>query len=292
MKKELLISLIALLQACNQVTPLDRSASSNDLVNTQENKAALSTTPRTTWQGNQFMQQALLQNQWQLVSFLNLSVMQTALPEHQATLLFSGRKVSGSTGCNQYFAAYQLVEQQGVQFSQAGSTMMVCQGDIAQQERQYLKNLAEVHFYHIQDEQLHLMDAEQQVRLIYKIMPVLTLENAWQVTGINNGRGGVVSSAHTHQAYLQFTEGKLHGSSGCNTLAASYKTKESELTIDPVRSTRKFCAEEGVMTQEQQMLHALTQVTAYEIRIQQLRLLNSKGALMMSLKFKQQQDKK
>ena len=286
MQKKLLTSLIVLLQACSLIAAVDASANdASESVNVQENTAVLST--RAGMQGNQFMQQTLLQNQWQLVSFLNSSVMQAALPEHQATLLFSGRKVSGSTGCNQYFAVYQLAEQQGLQFSQAGSTMMACQGDIAQQERQYLKNLAEVRFYQIQGEQLHLIDAEQQLRLIYRAMPALTLEeNVWQVTGINNGRGGVVSSAYTHQAYLQFTEGKLQGSSGCNTLAASYKTKESELSIGPVRSTRKFCAEEGIMTQEQQMLNALTQVTHYEIRTHQLRLLNTNGSLMMSLKSK------
>ena len=165
--------------------------------------------------------------------------------------------------------------------------MMACQGGIAQQEQQYLKGLAEIRFYHIQGDQLHLIDSEQQVRLIFKLLPALTLhETVWEVTGVNNGHGGVVSNALTNQAYLQFTEGKLQGSSGCNTLFANYQTDESSLSIGPVGSTRKFCAEEGLMTQEQQILQALTQVTRYEIRTNQLRLLNTKGALMMRFNAK------
>ena len=288
MQKKIIISLV-LLQGCSMTTQTDTATagSMNEISTIQENKAELSIDSSTVKQGNQLMQQILQQNQWQLVSYFTSQGMQTALPERMATMLFSGRKVSGTTGCNQYFAAYQLAEQNGLQFSQAGSTMMACQDDVAQQEQQYLKNLAEIRFYQIQDEQLHLIDAEEQVRMILKVMPALTLEdNMWQVTGINNGHGGVVSNAHTHQAYLQFTQGKLQGSSGCNTLTASYQTDESELSIGPVGSTRKFCAEEGLMTQEQKMLQALTQVTRYEIRTNQLRLLNTNGSLMMSLKPK------
>lgn len=288
MQKKIIISLI-LLQGCSMSIETDKATadSSKEIVVIQENETVLPTGSGIIKQGNQPMQQILQQNQWQLVSYFNSQSMQAALPDHLATMLFSGRKVSGSTGCNQYFSAYQLTGQQGLQFSQSGSTMMACQGDRNQQERQYLKNLAEVRFYQIQGEQLQLLDAGQQVRLIFKVMSALTLEeNVWQVTGINNGHGGVVSSAHTQQAYLQFTEGKMQGSSGCNSLAASYQTQENELSIGPIRSTRKFCVQEGLMTQEQQMVQALTQVARYEIRTNQLRLLNTSGSLMMSLKPK------
>ncbi len=287
MQRKVLISLV-LFQACSMITQATAATSNNnEAANNQENIVVKSIVPGTSKQENQPMQKILQQNQWQLVSYYTSQGMQAALPEHLATMLFSGRKVSGSAGCNQYFATYRLVEQNGLQFSQAGSTMMACLGEIAQQEQQYLKNLPEIRFYQIQGDQLHLLDAEQQARLIFKPMPALSLqETVWEVTGINNGHGGVVSNALTNQAYLQFTEGKLQGSSGCNTLFADYQTDESKLSIDPVTSTRKLCAEGDLMTQELQILRVLTQVTHYEIRTNQLRLLNTKGALMMSLKPK------
>ena len=287
MQRKILISLM-LFQACSLIAQATAATSNNnEAANNQENIAVESMVPGTSKQESQLMQNILQQNQWQLVSYYTSQGMQTALPEHLATMLFSGRKVSGSAGCNQYFATYQLVEQNGLQFSQAGSTMMACLGEIAQQEQQYFKNLPEIRFYQIQGGQLHLLDAEQQARLIFKLMPALSLqETVWEVTGINNGHGGVVSNALTNQAYLQFTEVKLQGSSGCNTLFANYQTDESKLSIGPVASTRKLCAEDGLMTQEQQILQALSHVTHYEIRTNQLRLLNTKGALMMSLKPK------
>jgi hypothetical protein len=49
-------------------------------------------------------------------------------------------------------------------------------------------------------------------------------------------------------------------------LTASYQINASELIIGPVSSTRKLCPEEDLMTQEQQLLQALTLVTHYQIR--------------------------
>ena len=83
---------------------------------------------------------------------------------------------------------------------------------------------------------------------------------------------------------MQFKDGKLQGDSGCNALTASYQINASELTIGPVSSTRKLCPEKDLMTQEQQILQALTQVTHYQIRANQLRLVNAGGSLMLSLK--------
>ena len=247
MQKKIIISLV-LLQGCSMTTQTNTvvAGSINEITTIQEKKPVISTDSDTSKQGNQLMQQTLQRNQWKLVSYLTPQGMQIASLGHLATMLFSARRVSGSTGCNQYFAGYQLAERNGLQFSQGGATLMACQGDIAQQEQQYLKNLEEIRFYQIQGDQLHLLDAEQQVHLIFRLMPALTLEETvWEVTGINNGHGGVVSNALTNQAYLQFSEGKLQGSSGCNTLFANYQTDESKLSIGSLGSTRKFCAEEG-----------------------------------------------
>ena len=163
--------------------------------------------------------------------------------------------------------------------------MMACPEHIAKQEQQYLKNLPAINFFQIQDEQLQLLDAQRQVRLEYKILPALTLEKTiWQVTGINSGTGGIVSSENTGKANLQFIDGKMQGSSGCNALVASYLVNGNKLSISAVSSTRKICAENDLMTQEQQLLQVLIKVSSYEIRADQLRLVDADGLLMLSLK--------
>lgn len=275
MSKKLLLSMV-LLSGCSLMTQTDSTALDQQKIQSTSN---------TKSERTQSMQQKIQQTQWQLVSYLSAGNMQQALPDNPATLLFSRRKVSGSTGCNQYFSAYQLTGQQGLKFTQSGSTKMACPEEKAQQEQQYFINLAEIEKYQLLSGQLQLTDAQQQVRLIFKPMPAVTLQNtSWQMTGINNGRGGVVSTAYTGQAYLQFTEGKLQGNSGCNDFVATYTQSANALTIAPAISTRKICQEDELMLQEQLILHALKKVTRYEIRLNQLRLLNKKGSLMLSLK--------
>lgn len=259
MQKKLLISLI-LLQGCSTTAPTQKTAA-EQLIEPPDIRHA-SAAPDKGIQGGQRMQNPLQENQWQLQSYLSGQGMQAALADTQASIEFSGRKVSGSTGCNRYFADYQLIGDDTLKISQTGQTMMACAEAVAAQEQQFLKNLVEINFYQFEGQQLRLLDADRQVRLVFAMLPALTLEQtAWQMTGINNGTGGVVSSAHTGKASLQFIDGKLHGSSGCNVLTASYQINGSELSIGPVISTRKFCAENGLMIQEQQLLQALTQVS-------------------------------
>ncbi|NOQ65330.1 MAG: META domain-containing protein [Methyloprofundus sp.] len=233
---------------------------------------------------SQVMRQALHENQWLLISYFNQQEMQPASLDHPATLLFSARRVSGNASCNQYFASYQLAGENTLNFSQSGSTMMACQGESGIQEQHYLKNLSDIQSYKVQGNQLHLLDSNKQERLVFKAMPKLTLQsNAWQATGINNGRGGVVNNATTQQAFLEFTADSIQGSSGCNSLRANYQVEGKQLDVGPILSTKKLCPPE-LMAQEQQMTQALGEVTHYEIRPNQLRLLNAQGALMMSLK--------
>ncbi len=46
-------------------------------------------------------------------------------------------------------------------------------------------------------------------------------------------------------------------------------------------STRKFCAEDGVMDQEQQFLQALTNTVRYELKEGKLNLRDNNGSLMI-----------
>ena len=50
---------------------------------------------------------------------------------------------------------------------------------------------------------------------------------------------------------VNFEDGRLRGSAGCNTYAASYEVSENELIVDEIEITEIGCIEpEGVMEQE------------------------------------------
>ena len=110
-----------------------------------------------------------------------------------------------------------------------------------------------------------------------------TLENtSWQATGINNGRGGVVSSATTTGVIAMFADSKVSGSAGCNNYSASYEISHSLITIGPVMTSRRLCAEpEGIMAQEQEFLQALAAATHYTLTADRLELRDSNGSLQV-----------
>lgn len=84
---------------------------------------------------------------------------------------------------------------------------------------------------------------------------------------------------------LQFMADRISGSGGCNRYFSSYKETQGKLFIQPVASTKMFCAiPEGTMRQEQEYFKALQTVTKHHIldNEQTLQLLynNSKNNLL------------
>jgi heat shock protein HslJ len=214
-----------------------------------------------------------LKTQWQLEQYIELE----------------DTKISGSAGCNRYSGGYQLKNKSEITFpGPIALTMMACSTEISKQEQHYLKALSSVASYQLQQNQLMLLNEEQKSVLIYRYIQPITLENTrWQATGINNGRGGVVSNAITHLVTAQFSDNEIKGNAGCNQFSANYIVNNHQLKIGPVRTTRKYCAEEGVMNLEQQFLQTLKNSTKYEIKGDRLRFRNANGSLQVSFSKKE-----
>lgn len=284
MKKILLMSLI-FLQGCILGVSTDDTSAVEQLIEPPNIRSAPA---EMSQQGTQMNKNIFEQEQWQLVSYLSSQGIQAVIPRNLATIQFVDQKISGSTGCNRYFASCQLMGTNTLKISQSGLTMMACPESIAKQEQQFLKNLLDINFYLFQGEQLQLLDTQNQVLLIFQKQLDVGLEKTvWQMTGLNNAKGGVVSNGNSNKAILQFIDGKLTGTSGCNRLSAYYQVNGEAIKIAAVSMTRKYCGSKSLMSQEQQLSNALSQVSHYQIRNNQLRLINAKGALMVS--FKQQE---
>ncbi|MBK8984564.1 MAG: META domain-containing protein [Chloroflexi bacterium] len=90
----------------------------------------------------------------------------------------------------------------------------------------------------------------------------------WEVVNFNNGRGGLVSLIANSRITLEFgADGRLTGSSGCNTYFTNYQVNGVNLTIGQPSSSQLLCAEPaGVMEQEVDFLNsALPSVTTFLI---------------------------
>jgi len=230
-----------------------------------------------------------LKTQWRLEQYMQPSGQLTAvLQKTKITAEFEGTKITGNAGCNRYSGSYQLKNKSEISFpGHMHSTMMACSTEISIQEQHYLMALSSVVRYQLEQNRLMLLNDEQQTILIYHYIQPATLKNtSWQAMGINNGRGGVVSNSITHLVTAQFSDDKIKGNAGCNQFSANYVVNEQQLKIGPIRTTRKYCAEEGIMDQEQQFLQALKNSTQYEIKTDKLRLRNTSGSLQVDFSRK------
>ena len=81
------------------------------------------------------------------------------LPGTEITLRLEEGQLSGSAGCNNYFADY-TVEGATLTLGPAGSTRMACEAEIMEREAEFLAALEKVASYQTRLETLSLYDAE------------------------------------------------------------------------------------------------------------------------------------
>ncbi len=111
------------------------------------------------------------QGDWTLTSLNG----QPALEETQITIKFdsddeSSGKVSGSGGCNLYFAGYSTREPGQIQIGPIGSTFRGCQDPIIEQEAKYFRALGSVQNYEVGDSTLSLTNSED-TKLVFSAVP-------------------------------------------------------------------------------------------------------------------------
>lgn len=84
------------------------------------------------------------------------------------TFLFSENenKISGSTGCNNYFGTYKI-ENNSIRFSEMGTTRKMCPDMTT--ENSFLSNLGLVNYFKIEKENLFLFDEKDTVLMVCKI---------------------------------------------------------------------------------------------------------------------------
>lgn len=231
---------------------------------------------------------ALTDTTWLLETLLDENAQLTKpMAEPQIHLTFNSRQLSGYAGCNHYFAQYQISDGQNLKLTgPIGSSLMACRSPLNEQEKVYLSQLQKVTHFRLENDKLILLDQNEKTLLTFAAQnSAQVLENTnWQATGINNNRGGVVSDKNTSLSTAQFSNGKIQGNAACNQFSAAYTLKDNQITIGPARTSRMFCAEEDVMVQETQFLHALTQISRYEVKANQLYLRDQAGSLWLSFK--------
>jgi heat shock protein HslJ len=163
---------------------------------------------------------------WNLVSYLNnAGTMAPVVQGSHVTAKFENGSLSGNSGCNNYFASYQ-VNGNALQISGAGGTEMFCSepAGVMDQEAAYLKTLSLAASYRISGGQLQIADASGTPILVYSGMQPSSLTSVvWKMTMVNNGKDAVVSALEGVDVTAIFgDDGSLGGSAGCNSYSAAH----------------------------------------------------------------------
>lgn len=101
------------------------------------------------------------------------------------TITFSEDKVFGSAGINRYFAGYKVDNNNNVQFSPIGSTMMAGPMDEMEREREYLSLLNDVNVVKVYKDRMELITKNNVVLTFIETKKEQSLEK-------ENNKDGVI----------------------------------------------------------------------------------------------------
>jgi heat shock protein HslJ len=205
--------------------------------------------------------------------------------EVMATASFSEGRVSGTTGCNRYSGSYRI-DGASLLLGSIAMTRMACIPPRDAVERAMTAALETTAGYTLTGDALELTNAEGDTVLRFRAGAGPRLVGTtWVARGINNGRGGVVSSVGLEAAHvtaLFAPDGRVAGFGGFNGFGGPYTLDGGSMHIGPLTATRKACVDpEGVGELEGWYFAALERVAAWSIHEGRLQLRDGDGALQV-----------
>jgi heat shock protein HslJ len=222
---------------------------------------------------------------WQADSYVDDSgAMTDVLPEAIPNIEFNAGQATGSTGCNQFQSSYQQ-DGNSLQIEPGAVTQRACAEPVMNQERAFLDALANTAGYTISGNTLEFQNADSAPLIIFnRLAPTMLTGTTWLLSAYNNGQQAVVSLiAGTEITAVFDANGQLAGSASCNAYRGSYQVDDEQMSIGPLATTRRACADpQGILDQELAYLAALQRTSRFEIRGDQLALRDAEGALQAS----------
>jgi|ADurb_Oil_01_Slu_FD_contig_91_108843_length_1888_multi_3_in_0_out_0_1 heat shock protein HslJ len=203
------------------------------------------------------------------------------------TATIDGLNISGSAGCNQYKATIAMKDG-AITISAPTATLKYCQPEVMKEESQYLKNLEKIVHYKIVDDNLLLFDVENHpvislTRYVEKKSVPFPYDTPFILTRIF--RDDQLKYAFLAlKTLIEFhPDGTFTGNGGCNEFSGTYNLTANTITFNPVTITKKAC-NKSRLNQEQSLLDIMKGTLGYEIRNDQVILMNDAGVVVAEWK--------
>jgi len=218
---------------------------------------------------------------WRLTYVRGLDPIALRDAARPVTAGFKAGRISGYSGCNQFFGPY-TVDRDRVVIGRLAGSMMACEERAMAVENAVHAALSGTFRYVLADRHLTLLSGTEPV-LTFEAEPAPALEGVtWKITGFNNGRQAVVSPLSDTALSVTFKDGFVEGSAGCNTFRATYTAQADRIVIGPAAVTRMTCAGDGVMRQEREFLSALASATTWGFMGKQLDMHRADGERVLT----------
>ncbi len=223
--------------------------------------------------------QALEGHEWRVVA---ISGVASVLPpaKGSATASFEAGRVTGSGTVNRYFATYKLGPGNSLQISDLGATEMAGPPEAMTQETAFFDALIQAVSFEVRDDGLILVDKDGKTLVQFEVIPPASLQGTiWEATAL----GREATDPDTAVSPLSITavfakDGTLSGNASVNQYYATYTIGEgSRMTIDPAIVTTKVGGPPELMAQEAAYLALLPRTARYEIKQNELWLLDEAG---------------
>jgi heat shock protein HslJ len=224
---------------------------------------------------------------WTLTGYVINGTSQHSLNGTTVTMLFSDDgQITGSAGCNHYFAASEIKGTK-ITIGQAGSTEMYCMAPgVMEQESTYLTLLGMVSSLTAGNDTLTFADAKGSAILSFARIvppePEPLVGTPWTLDSVSTADAVSSVTAGTTITAVFDENGSVTGSAGCNHYFASYSVTGNSISIGPAGSTKMYCNSPGVMQQESTYLASLSRAAAFTIAGNRLSLADADGTALLS----------
>jgi heat shock protein HslJ len=217
---------------------------------------------------------------WVLTDRVSL---RTPLDDVAVNAVFGADRVEGSSGCNGYSSSYTTDGSRMKITNDGVSTLIACEGAAGKVETKYLDALTRVRRWRVTGRTLTLSTRAGRRLLVYRAsVGAQALRGDWEVTSLYTG-SAISSPVPGSSVTMAFTARLVSGDSGCNTYSGPFAVSGTDaITLGPLASTLRACADPTVDTQEQQYLAALGLATTYQVTGNQLTLFRDGGTIAVT----------
>ena len=199
-------------------------------------------------------------------------------------LTLENGKMFGKSGCNNFKANYKL-ENNTIEISLIGGTLMACDPETMKIEAAFLKALEEK-LFDVKNQNGIVTFTNPKTNTIVMEFKIPTQKDIWSF--IDGKKWKLISLDNVAKdygkAFIQFNknEEKVFGNTGCNGFGGTFKSKDETITFSSVAVTQMACLENNKMETEATILNYLSDTDLrFDVADQTLNFYKDDRLIMM-----------